>query len=224
MQLSRPQFVWTPQAYVPPNGLQWVESVPGNRSTEIANLETAIKRLRSGKPPQNAQSATEAKPQPVPNEVTTTTDAKPIRPAAPVEASPLQANQWVLANKQDVPATWDEWYQRVAKMMYYRWQQNYTGAGTATLAVTVYASRDVDGKIIDFKAASDVAHDQSMDDRFKSTALKCVDSLSRDAGWQFPTSAGRTKKVTFDIELKHAVGQDVGCRVVHTHNESGASD
>ena len=210
---------WTPKAYAPPRELQWFESVPLSRSTEIANLETAIKRLRSGKSLPTPQAAVEAKPLPVANEVATSTDAK-IRPLSPAEAAPLQASQLVLASKQDVPATWDEWYLRVAKMMYFRWQQNYTGAGTATVAVTVYASHDVDGKIIDFKPASDVERDQAMEDRFKSTALKCVDSLSRDIGWQFP-NAGKTKKVTFDIELKHAVGQDVGCRVVHTHDENG---
>jgi len=168
------------------------------RETQLAVLQTAIKRLHSGQTalPQVAVQG-ELKP--------------PVQPE-------LKAMPTVLPGRLQAPANWDEWYQRIARAIYQRWKQNSTGPGSAILTITVFNSRDVDSKVTEFVPALDAERNAQTESAFKDVALKSVSSLSGDDIWQFPASAASLKHIVFDMELKHAVGETAGCKVVHMHD------
>ncbi len=220
-----------PRPYVPPEfnpgSTTWVEN-PGEhkaqeagRANNIADLQTAIKRLHSG---QKLSPAVAPAAQSMPLiPVHQGFEAVPTFTPSPVwtthfEPPEMRASQLALPSLPPV-GTWDAWYQRVAKAMYNRWQQNHPGAGLSTVLITAYNTRDVDCRITTFTPAEGASRDAAAEGQFKNTALQCVSSLSKDPIWQFPTCAGSLKKVTFEIELKHAVGEDNGCRVVHKHGD-----
>ena len=131
----------------------------------------------------------------------------------------MKATQLALPKpKSEPPArTWEEWYERVAKAIYAQWKQNSVGAGSATVLITAYGSHDVDCRITGFVAADDIKRNAQSEENFKKAALNAVSSLSGDDVWSFPQISTNPKKVSFDMEFKHAVGEKNGCQIVHTH-------
>ena len=131
----------------------------------------------------------------------------------------MKATQLALPKPKGEPpaSNWEEWYERVAKAMYAQWKQNSVGPGSATVLITAYVSHDVDCRITGFVAADDVKRDAQGEENFKKAALNAVSSLSGDDVWAFPPFFRNPKKVTFDMEFKHAVGEKNGCQIVHTH-------
>jgi hypothetical protein len=171
------------------------------RQKKLAELQTAIKQLHS--------------PQPVtPNTVAIGQLAAPA--AKPAQA--LKAVEMMLP-MTPAPKDWDAWYKRVASAIYDRWRQNTAGPGTSVVLITVYASRDVDCRVTNFTEAEGAERNSAEESRFKQVSLQCVDGLSGDEIWQFPTIQPLPKKIVFDMEFKHVVGEDSGCRIVHLHNE-----
>jgi hypothetical protein len=140
----------------------------------------------------------------------------PIQVHSPDE---MKATQLALPKpKSEPPAgNWEEWYERVAKAMYAQWKQNSVGPGSATVLITAYNTHDVDCRITGFNAADDVKRDAQSEENFKKAALNAVSSLSGDDVWAFPPFLKTPKKVSFDMEFKHAVGEKNGCQIVHTH-------
>jgi hypothetical protein len=117
------------------------------------------------------------------------------------------------------PANWDEWYERVAHAIYGQWkQQSAVGPGNATVLITAYRTHDVDCKIEDFTPAADVKRDLNAETRFRDASLRSVSSLSRDPLWEFPIGQNQPKKIVFDMQFKHGVGEAAGCEVVHMHD------
>jgi hypothetical protein len=115
------------------------------------------------------------------------------------------------------PKSWDEWYKRVANALYDRWKQNTAGPGKAIVSITVFNTRYVDCRVSEFDPALGVDRDAQTESRFKQVSLQCVSSLSGDEIWQFPSVAPIPKQIAFDMEFKHEVGQDAGCKVIHLH-------
>ena len=134
----------------------------------------------------------------------------------------MKATQLALPKAKALPPTtnWEQWYSRVARAIYEQWKQNSVGPGEATVLITAYNTHDVDCRITDFTAAEDVKRDAATETRFKQAALSAVSSLSGDDIWSFPLARTTPKKVSFDMQFKHAVGEKNGCQVVHVHDES----
>lgn len=117
------------------------------------------------------------------------------------------------------PRDWNEWYQHVARAIYGGWARSSVGAASATVRVSVWPSRDIDCKIVDFAPAKDLARDAAAETRFRDTALAAVNALDGSEVWQFPDSVRPPKCIVFDMEFKREVGGDVGCKVVHMHTD-----
>jgi hypothetical protein len=167
----------------------WTNVVEGepSRAIQLANLQTAIKRLHAS--PQGAvQNGTQ-----------------------------LMATQKVLPSLPP-PKNWDEWYKRVAAATYDRWKQNTAGPGAAIVLIKVFDSRTVDCRVTEFTPATGADRDASSEQKFKEVALQCVSTLSGDPLWQFPATPPIPRKIAFDMEFKHAVGENAGCSVVHLHS------
>jgi hypothetical protein len=129
----------------------------------------------------------------------------------------LIATQKVLPSLP-APKNWDEWYKRVAAATYDRWKQNTAGPGAAIVLIKVFDSRAVDCRVAEFTPATGADRDANSEQRFKEVALQCVSSLSGDPLWQFPAIPPIPRKIAFDMEFKHAVGENAGCSVVHLHS------
>jgi hypothetical protein len=133
----------------------------------------------------------------------------------------LQAVQQALPIKHaPPPANWNLWYAKVAKAIYAQWKQNTAlGPGKALLQLTVYPSCNVAAKVVDFTKPPDANQNLPEETRFREASLKAINSLDGTDIWIFPASAGDLKRVTFELELNHAVGETPGCLVVRTHTE-----
>jgi hypothetical protein len=112
---------------------------------------------------------------------------------------------------------WGDWYLHVARAIYERWKIASVGPGEATLEITVYATHDVDCKLVGFAPVKDVKRDAKAESHFREAAIFAVNSLNRDPVFEFPQNSERPKKVTFDIELDHEVGGKPGCHITHMH-------
>ncbi|MDR3614517.1 MAG: hypothetical protein P4L53_13225 [Candidatus Obscuribacterales bacterium] len=171
------------------------------RQKKLAELQTSIKQLHSA--PTLARQALATGQLESPTE-------KHIEPLKAVE---------MMLPMTPAPKDWDAWYKRVASAIYDRWRQNTAGPGTSVVLITVYASRDVDCRVTNFTEAEGAERNSTEESRFKQVSLQCVDGLSGDEIWQFPAIQPLPKKIVFDMEFKHVVGEDSGCRIVHLHNE-----
>lgn len=117
--------------------------------------------------------------------------------------------------------TWDEWYKRVARAVYTRWQTEDVGPGRATVSVTVTRDRMVAGKVIEFTPAPDVERDAAAETSFKEAALNAVNLVSQFEIPEFPQEAD-TPSVTFDVDLKRDVDGPVGFDVAAIPGSSPA--
>jgi hypothetical protein len=176
-----------------------ISSAEPFREVQLANLQTAIKRLHSGESIE-AKTATMGK----------------LKVAEPV-VSQLKASERVLP-LPPAPESWDKWYRIVATNLYDRWKQNTAGPGSAIVSITVSDTRYVDCRVTEFTPAIGADRNVDEESRFKQVALQCVSTLSGDECWQFPALAPIPKHIIFDMEFKHAVGEDSGCKVIHLHN------
>lgn len=105
--------------------------------------------------------------------------------------------------------TWEEWYKRVARAVYSRWQTEDVGPGRATVSVTVTKDRMVGGKVIDFTPAVDVERNVAAETAFKVAALNAVNLVSQFEIPEFPKNAD-APSVTFEVDLKRDVDGPVG--------------
>jgi len=118
------------------------------------------------------------------------------------------------------PINWEAWYKRVLYAVYGDWRAKADGPGKATLLLTVYDTKNVDAKVIDFSPANGADRNVKAETAFRESALKTITSLDGDDIWQFPVAAIRPKKIVFDMQFDHAVGATPGCAVVHTHTNA----
>jgi hypothetical protein len=118
------------------------------------------------------------------------------------------------------PINWQAWYQRVLHAVYADWRNDAVGAGKTTLLLTVYDTKNVDCKVIDFSPADGANRDAKAETAFRESALKTITSLDGNDIWAFPVAAIRPKKIVFDMQFDHAVGATPGCAVVHTHSNA----
>jgi hypothetical protein len=160
------------------------------------------------------------------------TSELPFKPmfAVPVVDLPgksLQAQALGLPGVHPVAATapelsWDEWYKRVARAVYRRWQNADVGPGHATVAVTVNKDRSLSGRVVDFTPAVGVERDVDEETGFKRAALDAVNLVSEFEIPPFPPSANDAPSVTFDIEMKREVDGPSGFDVASTTPQKGA--
>jgi hypothetical protein len=125
----------------------------------------------------------------------------------------LAATQFVLP--EQLPANWDEWYQRVAGAIYQVWVQQNVCPGVAIVQATIWDSHAAEGQIVDFTPAGDLARNVRAESSYRDAALRAVNSLDNSSICAFP--AEHPKKVVFDIQLSRLVDGPAGCKVVHTH-------
>jgi hypothetical protein len=111
--------------------------------------------------------------------------------------------------------SWDEWYKRVCRIVYDQWLLADTGPGKACVHVTVWWSRDLDCKIVEFSAAAGTMRDTTMESSFREAALRAVRGLDRCMVLEFPAQSHQSK-IDFDLEISRAVEGPFGYKVVAT--------
>ncbi len=105
--------------------------------------------------------------------------------------------------------TWDEWYKRMARAIYARWQNAKVGPGAARVLVTVTRDRDLVGRVREFWPAADVARDVDEETDFRSEALKSVNLVSSFEIPEFPEGSD-LPSVSFEVDLKRKVDGPTG--------------
>lgn len=113
--------------------------------------------------------------------------------------------------------TWGEWYKRVCTVIYDQWKLDGACPGKATVQVTVWPGRDIEGKVLNFTAVSDAARDATQETAFRETALRAINSLRRTETLDFPEQTRRTK-VVFDLDMNRSVNGPSGCQVAAFHD------
>jgi hypothetical protein len=117
---------------------------------------------------------------------------------------------------------WDEWYKQVCKTVYDQWLIDQTGPGKACIHVTVWSTRDLECKIVDFSPAPGASRNIAQESLFREAALQSVRSLDRCSVLQFPSQfIGRT--VSFDLDISRAVDGPFGCEVVAAHGSENST-
>jgi len=158
---------------------------------------------------------------------TETLATKPVF-AVPVVDTPgqsLRATALGLPGMQVAPTaelSWGEWYQRVARAVYGRWQNFDVGPGRATVAVTVNKDRSISGQVVEFIPAADVERDVEEETDFKKAALSAVNLVSSFEIPEFPPNA-EAESVTFNVEMKREVDGPVGFDVASTPTPGAAA-
>ncbi|MDR3611981.1 MAG: hypothetical protein P4L53_00345 [Candidatus Obscuribacterales bacterium] len=116
-------------------------------------------------------------------------------------------------------ANWSDWYKLVAKTVYDQWVVNETGPGKVCVQVTVWASRDIEGRILRFENAPDSVRTSAQQVNFSKAALQAVNSLENNGILEFPVNDHRTK-IVFELDISRLVGGASGCQVVNAHTEN----
>jgi hypothetical protein len=136
-----------------------------------------------------------------------------VEAVPPMMATPLLL-PGLKSDLSGVNLTWDQWYHRVAKAIYSRWQTTAVGAGQATVRLTVTRDRQLACRVVDFAAAADVPRNVETETVFREAALKSANDVSMFEIPEFP--AGSTlDKVTFDVQMRHTVEGAAGFTVAH---------
>lgn len=133
------------------------------------------------------------------------------------EPAPLTATALLLPGLdsagKDANITWDEWYSRVARAIYSRWQYADVGPGTARVSITVDRQHNLSCQVVAFIPAPDVTRDVEEETAFKLAAFRAVNQISSFEIPRFPSSF-ENDKVTFEVDLKRIVdgpsGIDIG--------------
>ncbi len=107
--------------------------------------------------------------------------------------------------------TWDEWYRRVARAIYCRWQYADVGPGCATIRMVVTKDRDIGCQLIDFTPAPDIKRDVAAEKLFRESAVKAVNMVTKFEIPDLPPLD--SDKVVFDLDLKRVVDGPVGVDV-----------
>jgi hypothetical protein len=139
-------------------------------------------------------------------------------PAPPPPPPALKAVQYEIPEARlPAPANWDEWYRRVAKAVYEQWKQKAIGPGKSTLTVTVYNGHNVDAKVVEFIPAEGANRDGKTESTFREASIMSVTNLDGLPLWEFPVTKPVTKKIAFDMEFDHIVGEPAGVQVIRRH-------
>jgi hypothetical protein len=109
---------------------------------------------------------------------------------------------------------WDEWYRRVCQTIYDQWLLNGTGPGIACVSVTVWPSRDIEGRIMNIEYAADARKDGATQTAFANSALRAVHSLGGCSLLDFPLGNPRDK-ITFQLDITRLVGGESGYEVIN---------
>lgn len=109
--------------------------------------------------------------------------------------------------------TWDEWYRRVARAIYCRWQYAEVGPGCATIRMVVTKDRDIGCQLIDFTPAPDIKRDVAAETQFREAAVKAVNMVTKFEIPDLPPLD--SDKVVFDLDLKRVVDGPVGVDVAN---------
>jgi hypothetical protein len=104
---------------------------------------------------------------------------------------------------------WDQWYHRVAKSIYSRWQTEAVGPGIATVRVTVTKYRELTCQVVGFTAAPGVERNGESEKAFRESALRSVNDVSMFEIPEFPPKPPK-QEVTFDILMKRTVDGGAG--------------
>jgi hypothetical protein len=164
--------------------------LPGSTNLQLSNPATSIKRLEFSAP-------------------------QPTPPPPPAE---LKAVQFEIPEaKLPPPANWDEWYRRVAKAVYEQWKQKAIGPGKSTLTVTVFNTHNVDAKVVEFIPAEGANRDGKAETTFREASIMSITNLDGLPLWEFPVAKTVPKKIAFDMEFDHSVGEPAGVTVVKQH-------
>lgn len=137
------------------------------------------------------------------------------RVEAVVAAQPLIASALLLPElkRSSVVVTWDEWYRRVGRAIYERWQDIDEGPGTATVLVTVTREHQVSCLIDSFFPAPGIERNVTRETAFRESAVRTIDALTSADVPAFP-SLSAWQQVTFAVELKRTVDGPIGFKVI----------
>jgi len=228
--MVQPGFI-PPPRFVPPPPPKWNYTMTPKNGIMTYSPGLAIKRLPQPRPIlQQRANLTLAFPNTNARAIIPTTNLQLLGTGAHVTnyASlpvPLKATELSLAPKPPVkhllpPINWEAWYQRVVHTIYADWRVKAVGPGKTTLLITVYDTKNIDCKVIDFSPADGAERNVKAEEAFKESALHTIRSLDGGDVWAFPVEAIRPKKIVFDMQFDHAVGNTPGCAVIHTHTNA----
>jgi hypothetical protein len=117
---------------------------------------------------------------------------------------------------------WDQWYHRVAKSIYGRWQTEAVGPGIATVRLTVTKYRELNCQVVGFTSVSGVERNAEAEKAFREAALRSVNDVSMFEIPEFPNKPAR-QEVTFDIQMKRTVEGGAGFDVSAVAATPGSS-
>jgi hypothetical protein len=231
-QYPVPRLIYIPNAPVTPFHRERHDSIPPRQLSPIreaprASTESASKPvtelaapasgIMTWAPGYNSAIVTPARSvETGVHAVLTGDSALSTRPLVPQFRSTPRLLTELLTPREKRSVSWDEWYKRVCRTVYDQWLLDDTGPGKTCIHVTVWSSRDIECRIVDFSPATGVTRDSVQESAFREAALRAVRSLDRCIVLEFPSQFLRSK-VGFDLDISRAVDGPFGCHVVAAH-------
>jgi hypothetical protein len=190
--------------------------------TPLENTEQSAPQVVAQQPEATQFEAVEAAP-----EVKSATEIKPVKEAegkkiAALHAAPAALNRTNTSTTVgDAPAAptlvvvpWQRWYQRLTRMVYYRWSGNKPIAGEALVSVTVDEKQQVTSAFLPYNAdgatsSRDVATVKDMA-QFNDSIKAVMTQLNKDKLIAFPAQSHR-HKVSFVLGFSAEDGGTSGC-------------
>jgi hypothetical protein len=108
--------------------------------------------------------------------------------------------------------TWPDWYNRVAKSIYSRWQTFAVCPGQATVRATVNRSRVMTCLVVDFTPAATGERNVAAETEFRESALAAANGVSIFEIPAFPEHATEDS-VTIDVVMRRSVDGPSGFSV-----------
>ncbi len=148
-------------------------------------------------------------------------------PINKIQVEPLSATPYLLpsirATAIDGKLSWNDWYNRVAKAIYGRWENAEVCAGIAKVRITVKADRQLAGQVIDFVPVQVGDRNVSAETIFREAALHSVNLVNTFEIPPFPVRS-ISNVVSFDVELRRVVDGPVGVSVASVESNTTSAD
>lgn len=111
--------------------------------------------------------------------------------------------------------TWPQWYNRVAKAIYSRWQYYAVCPGQATVRATVSRNRVMTCRVIDFTPIAAGERNAAAETDFRESALAAANGVSIFEIPEFPERA-KEEIVSLDVVMRRSVDGPNGYSVAST--------
>lgn len=114
--------------------------------------------------------------------------------------------------QQDVAVSWDDWYKKVASVLYSEWKQKEVSAGSTIATITVFSDRKVSPLVLGFTDVREGRTSPRDQQQFRQTVLDLIKNLNQHQFWQFPQS--NEKQITINVQFRKEVDGPIGCDII----------